>query len=54
MICALSCLAEWPSRIHKIFLTKEINYYGVYGIKICDMGEWTDVIIDDNFPCSND
>jgi len=44
-------MAEIPKRILKLFRTKNVNKYGIYCVRICDMGEWKDVIIDDFFPC---
>jgi len=50
-LSTLSSLAEWPNRIKQVFATKEANTCGAYCLRICDMGEWKKVIIDDYFPC---
>jgi len=51
-LSTLSSLAEWPHRIQKLFATKERNDAGCYCVKICEMGEWKEVLVDDLFPCS--
>lgn len=51
LISAIACLAEKPFLIQRLFKTKESNDYGVYRLKICYMGFWKNVIIDDFFPC---
>jgi len=43
----LAALAEWPHRIERLLVTNQINKAGVYGLRICDMGEWTEIIVDD-------
>ena len=50
-LSVLSALAEFPHRVMKLFLTSEVNNAGCYGVRICDGGEWKEVIIDDYFPC---
>jgi calpain-15 len=47
---ALATLAERPALVERLFITKEVNQYGIYKIKICKNGEWTTVTIDDHFP----
>jgi calpain-15 len=51
MLSVLSAIAEKPSRIKKIFISQSINEVGSYCVRICDMGEWNYIIIDDLFPC---
>ena len=29
------------------------NHNGLYGVHMCDGGEWTCVVVDDRFPCFN-
>ena len=53
-LCALSCLAETPQRIEKLFLTKEANEWGLYAVEMCVYGEWKTIIVDDFFPCGNE
>lgn len=50
-LCAVSCLAEMPHLVERLFLTKEYNEEGIYRLKICKNGEWQEVIVDDYFPC---
>lgn len=52
-LSTLSAMAEYPDRITKLFPNKEPNPYGCYMVKICDMGEWKEIIVDDLFPCKN-
>ena len=49
----LSALAETPERIKKLFVSKKIKKFGAYCMKICDMGEWKDIIVDDRIPCKS-
>lgn len=50
-MCALASIAERPSLIERLFVTKEINSNGIYRVKLCKNGEWVTVTIDDFFPC---
>jgi calpain-15 len=50
-MCALASLAERPSLVERLFVTKEINPNGIYRVKLCKNGEWVTVTIDDFFPC---
>ena len=47
----MACLAETPSLIERLFLTKTYNEEGLYRIKIFKNGEAHEVIVDDYFPC---
>lgn len=49
-VCAMSALAEEPSNIRRILVTKEFNHAGVYQVKLCRAGEWHCVVIDDVLP----
>lgn len=51
VLCALASLAERPSLVERLFVTKEINNNGIYRVKLCKNGEWLTVTIDDYFPC---
>ncbi|KAL4507217.1 hypothetical protein ABPG72_002010 [Tetrahymena utriculariae] len=51
---ALCCLAERPGLIERLFETKEVNQHGCYCVWLCHDGEWTQVVLDDFFPCFND
>lgn len=48
---ALATIAERPSLVERLFVTKEYNPNGVYRVKLCKNGEWVTVTIDDYFPC---
>eukprot|EP00347_Sterkiella_histriomuscorum_P016663 403352333 len=50
-LSCLSVLAENPQRIRRLFVTDQINEYGVYGVRICKNGEWREIVIDDRIPC---
>ena len=52
-LSVVAALAENPSFIKSIFITQEINNYGIYGIYLCKDGKYTQYIIDDYFPCDN-
>lgn len=54
-LAALCSMAENTDFIiRRLFITTEINKYGVYCVQLCFNGEWRAVIIDDNFPCYPD
>jgi calpain-15 len=53
-LSVLAALAEWPHRIERILVTNTTNKNGIYGVRICDMGEWRDVVFDDQIPCFGD
>ena len=53
-LTSLSCLAEWPIRIRKLFINEETNKYGIYGLKMFYNGRAIEVVIDDFIPCTND
>jgi calpain-15 len=44
-------LAERPALIERLFSFRLINDYGIYKVKICKMGEWQNVTVDDLIPC---
>ena len=59
-LSTVGALAEWPHRIKKIFGLNSENYnynfnneikQGFFKLTIYNMGEKTEVIIDDFFPC---
>ena len=51
-MCALACIAERPSLVQRLFITKQINEEGIYKVKLCKNGEWVIVTVDDYFPCT--
>jgi hypothetical protein len=48
---ALSALAEKYNLIKRLFVSEYASKNGIYILKLCVNGEWTNVIIDDLFPC---
>ena len=52
-LSVVAALAENPNFIKSIFITQEINNYGIYGVYLCKDGKYTQYIIDDFFPCDN-
>ena len=50
-LSVLSALAEFPHLIMKLFVTADVNKAGCYAVRICDGGEWKEIIIDDLIPC---
>lgn len=51
-LSTLSAIAEKPERIRRLFESPQVNEHGVYAVRICDLGVWTTVILDDYIPCS--
>jgi calpain-15 len=49
-LSAISAIAEKPERIKRIFINKEANSLGIYGLRICECGEFREIIIDDYIP----
>jgi len=39
-LSALAILSERPALIERLFLTREMNEFGIYRIKFCKNGEW--------------
>ncbi|CAF0811244.1 unnamed protein product [Rotaria sordida] len=52
-ITALSVLAEQPENLMRVLVTKEYNHQGIYYVRLCKDGEWTQVIVDDRLPCTS-
>ena len=50
-LCAVSCIAEMPSLVERLFITKEYNEEGIYRVKLFKNGEWMEIVLDDYFPC---
>jgi len=50
-LSALATLAERPALIERLFISKEVNKYGVYKVRLCKNGEWVTITIDNFFPC---
>lgn len=49
-MASLSALAEFPDRIKRIFLTKDVNEAGCYAVQMYINGEKRTVVVDDYFP----
>ncbi|KRX05712.1 hypothetical protein PPERSA_09852 [Pseudocohnilembus persalinus] len=49
-LSALSVLAERENLIEKLFVSKEVNQEGVYGIVMCIDGEFQEILVDDWIP----
>lgn len=49
-LCVISDLAEIPDRIKNLFPIKTANAEGRYLVRICDMGEWKEIVVDDWIP----
>lgn len=54
LLSSLSSLAERPFVVKKIFQPDQKNDYGIYSIWLNVNGAWTNVIIDDYFPCMSE
>ncbi|CAF0799483.1 unnamed protein product [Adineta steineri] len=51
-ITALSVLAEEAEYLMRVLITKEYNSQGLYYVRLCKDGEWTQVSVDDRLPCT--
>ncbi len=51
LLSAISALAERPNIIERLFLSRKANDEGIYGVWLCDTGEWRLITIDDMFLC---
>ena len=51
LLSAIAALAEKPKLVKRVVLTKEANSYGFFKVKLCKMGGWQNILIDDFFPC---
>ena len=54
LVAAIALVAEYPSILERILLTRKVNPEGVYFVRICYNGLWTNVMVDDCFPCTWD
>ena len=50
-LASIASVAENPSLIKRLFITKEYNEQGLYQLRICKNGEWLKVTVDDYIPC---
>jgi len=51
ILATLATIAEYPTRLSKIFVSKKANKFGVYSLRYYDRGIPTEIIIDDFIPC---
>ena len=47
-------LAERPERVRKLFIQKEINPEGIFGVNITKNGARLEVVVDSFIPCENE
>jgi calpain-15 len=50
----LATLAERPSLVENLFVTKDFKQNGAYRMKINKNGVWQELTIDDYMPCALD
>lgn len=50
-LSAMAVVSERPDILEQLFLTKQYNHSGVYEMRLCIDGLWTNVFVDDYFPC---
>lgn len=50
-LASLSSISEFPERIERLILVKQVAQDSVYAIAMCHDGIWTEVVIDDTVAC---
>lgn len=50
-LSSIASLTEWPNRVKKLFISRKVNEFGIYCVKLLLDGEWVAVYLDDFFPC---
>jgi hypothetical protein len=51
-LSTIAAIAEKPDRIKRLFESTEPNEQGCYAVRVCDVGTWQTIILDDLIPCS--
>jgi len=51
---AIAIAAEFPQRLSRVFVTKELNNEGVCSLNLFIAGVQIEILLDDYFPCSGD
>ncbi|KAL4466552.1 hypothetical protein ABPG72_010603 [Tetrahymena utriculariae] len=51
LISSIIAIAEYPELCTRLFVSKQKNDKCVYGIWICESGEWRQIVIDDYLVC---
>ncbi|KAL4426883.1 hypothetical protein ABPG74_008807 [Tetrahymena malaccensis] len=51
LISSIIAIAEYPELCARLFVSKQKNDKCVYGIWICESGEWKQIVIDDYLVC---
>ena len=46
----MSALAEFERRIENLFVTQLPSKNGIYELRLCEMGQWKRIIVDDYVP----
>ena len=52
-LSVVTALMEIPYYLKSIYLTQDVNNYGIYGVNLCKDGKYLPYIIDDYFPYDN-
>jgi hypothetical protein len=53
-LSTLAAITEYPHRVLRLFPHPDSTPFGCYMVKVCDMGEWKEIIVDDLFPCKTE
>lgn len=53
-LSTLAALTEYPLRVLRLFAHPDSTPHGCYLVKVCDMGEWKEIVVDDLFPCKTE
>lgn len=51
ILSSIAALAERPKLMEKILVTKKHNSYGMYKIKLRNLGFQVTIVVDEYFPC---